>query len=298
MKESTNLLACMEIFIQVAECQSFSEAARRLGVSQSSVSRQIGVLETSLGVRLLQRTTRHLSLTEAGEIYYQKSRLIKREVIEASNAIAGFQKNPSGILRIGAPIGWTEIKIAPYLAEFIAANPDIDLDIIATDDLQDVVEDRLDLVLRVARPQDSSYVAQSLGKIELVLCATPAYLQQHGAPQAPADLLKHNCIVFDHHFSWCFADASGEQFINVSGRVNTNMVAVMISMALQHMGITLLPIQLLRQQLASAELVELLKPYAMRYTDVDITEVYVLYANRKHLPTKIRTFIDFFRDKI
>ena len=303
MKESTNLLACMEVFIQVAECRSFSAAARALGISQSSVSRQIGMLETTLGVRLLQRTTRHLSLTEAGEIYYKKSRLIKREVIEAGNAIAGFQEKPSGTLKIGAPIGWTEIKIAPYLAEFMAANPEIDLDIIATDDLQDVVEERLDLVLRVARPQDSSYVVQSLGKIKLVLCATPEYLRQQGVPKTPADLLQHNCIVFDHHFSWSFNAAEGEQaldqqILTVSGRVNTNMVAVMISMTLQHMGITLLPVQLLRQQVASGELVEIFNQYTIRYTDIDVTDVYVLYANRKHLPTKIRAFIDFFRDKI
>lgn len=298
MAENTNLLACMEVFIQVADSRSFSEAARRLGVSQPSVSRQISALESNLGVRLLQRTTRRLSLTEAGEIYYNKARQIQREVIEAGNSISAFKRTASGLLKIGAPIGWTEIKIAPYLSEFMAAHPDIELDIMATDDIQDVVEERLDLVLRVGALHDSSYVAQSLGKIILVLCATPAYFEQHGKPSTPADLLKHNCIVFDHSNQWSFKDNKTEQVIEVNSKINTNMVAVMISMTLQHMGIMLLPVQLIRQQLASGELVEIFRDYTILYPQLDVKEVFVLYSNRKHLPAKVKAFIDFFRDKI
>ena len=298
MAENTNLLACMEVFIQVADSRSFSEAARRLGVSQPSVSRQISALESNLGVRLLQRTTRRLSLTEAGEIYYNKARQIQREVIEAGNSIAAFKQTASGLLKIGAPIGWTEIKIAPYLSEFMAAHPDIELDIMATDDIQDVVEERLDLVLRVGALHDSSYVAQSLGKIVLVLCATPAYFEQHGKPSTPADLLKHNCIVFDNSNQWSFKNNKTEQVIEVNSKVNTNMVAVMISMTLQHMGIMLLPVQLIRQQLASGELTEIFHDYTILYPQLDVKEVFVLYSNRKHLPAKIKAFIDFFREKI
>lgn len=298
MTDNTNLLACMEVFIEVADSRSFSEAARRLGISQPSVSRQIGALEANLGVRLLQRTTRRISLTEAGEIYYKKARQIQREVIEAGNSISDFKKSASGLLKIGAPIGWTEIKIAPYISEFMAAHPDIELDIIATDDMQDVVEERLDLVLRVGALHDSSYVAQSLGKVVLVLCATPEYFKKHGTPLVPSDLLEHNCIVFDHSFQWAFKDQKTEQVIEVSGKVNTNMVAVMIAMTMQHMGITLLPIQLLREQLASGELVEIFPDYTIYYPQLDVKEVFVLYSNRKHLPAKVKAFIDFYRDKI
>lgn len=298
MTDNTNLLVCMEVFIQVADSRSFSEAARRLGVSQPSVSRQIGALETNLGVRLLQRTTRRLSLTEAGEIYYNKARQIQREVLEAGNSISAFRQTASGLLKIGAPIGWTEIKIAPWLSEFMAAHPEIDLDIIVTDDMQDVVEDRLDLVFRVGAQHDSSYVAQSLGKIELVLCATAEYFTRHGQPLTPADLLQHNCIVFDHSTQWTFRQQKSEQIITVHSRVNTNMVSVMISMAVQHMGIMLLPVQLIRQQLASGELVAIFQDYDIYYTQLDVREVFVLYSNRKHLPAKVKAFIDFFRDKI
>ena len=114
----------------------------------------------------------------------------------------------------------------------------------------------------------------------------------------PADLLKHNCIVFDHSFQWAFKNKSTEQVIEVSGKVNTNMVAVMIAMTLQHMGITLLPIQLLREQLASGELVEIFHDYTILYPQLDVKEVFVLYSNRKHLPAKVKAFIDFYRDKI
>lgn len=298
MSENTHLLAFMEVFIQVAESRSFSEAARRLGLSQPSVSRQISALESNLGVRLLQRTTRRLSLTEAGEIYYRKSRQIQREVIEAGNSISDFGNSASGVLKIGAPIGWTEIKIAPYISDFMAMYPDIELDIVATDDIQDVVEERLDLVLRVGTLHDSSYVAQSLGKVVLVLCATPDYFKLHGKPSVPTDLLQHNCIVFDHNKLWSFKDSQSEQVIEVSGKVNTNMVAVMIAMTLQHLGITLLPIQLLREQLARGELVEIFQEYTISYPQLDVREVFVLYSNRKHLPAKVKAFINYFRDKI
>lgn len=298
MQENSNLLACMDVFIQVADSGSFSEAARRLGISQPSVSRQINTLETGLGVRLLQRTTRRLSLTEAGEIYYRQCRQIQRDVIEAGNSVAAFRETPSGLLRIGLPIGWTEIKIAPWLSQFLEAYPDIQLDIQSTDDIQDVVENRLDLVMRVGTRGDSRYVAQSLGKVELVLCATPAYFAKHGEPTTPANLLQHNCIIFDRYNQWSFKDGKTEQCIDVKGRVDTNMVAVMISMTLQHLGITLLPIQLIREQIASGVLVPCLTDYDISYTQLPVEEVFVLYSNRKHLPAKVKAFLDFFRGKI
>ncbi len=298
MQENTHLLAYMQVFIQVADSGSFSEAGRRLGISQPSVSRQVSALEASLGVRLLQRTTRRLSLTEAGEIYYRQSRQIQRDIIEAGNSIAAFKQTPSGLLKIGAPIGWTEIKIAPYLSEFMAIYPDIELDIQCTDEVQDIVEDRLDLVLRVGPLQDSSYVAQPFGKIELVLCASGQYFEQHIKPDTPSDVIKHNCIMFNHNNQWSFKNNKTEQLVHVQGRVNTHMVSIMISMTLQHMGIMLIPVQLIREQLASGELVEIFEDYTISYTQLNNMEVFVLYSNRRHLPAKVKAFVDFFRDKI
>jgi len=275
MKENAHLLAYMDVFIQVADSGSFSEAARRLGISQPSVSRQVGALEESLGIRLLQRTTRRMSLTEAGEIYYRQVRQIQRDVIEAGNSISAFKETPSGLLKIGAPVGWTEIIIAPYLGEFMRAYPDIELDIQCTDMIQDIVEDRLDLVLRVGPLLDSSYVAQPLSKVK-----------------------QHNCIMFNSNNQWAFKRGGSEQLIQVRGRVNTQMVSVMISMALQHMGVMLLPVQLIRRALASGELVEIFADYSVCYSQLGAMDVFVLYSNRKYLPAKVRAFIDFFRGKI
>ena len=298
MKGNAHLFAYMDVFIQVVDSGSFSEAARRIGISQPSVSRQVNALEAELGVRLLQRSTRRLSLTEAGEVYYRQSRQIQRDVIEAGNSISAFKDTPSGLLKIGAPVGWTEINIAPYLAEFMSIYPDIELDIQCTDAMQDIVENRLDLVLRVGPLLDSSYVAQPYGKVELVLCASGQYFSQYGQPVMPSDLTQHNCIVFDNNNQWAFKNSKAEQIVQVRGRVNTHMVSVMISMALQHMGIMLLPIQLIRKPLASGELIEIFENYSICYAQLGAMEVFVLYSNRKHLPAKVRAFVDFFRDKI
>jgi len=298
MKENTHLLAYIDIFIKVTDSGSFSEAGRKLGISQSSISRQISALETSLGVRLLQRTTRRISLTEAGEIYYHQCRKIQRDVIEAGNAISSFKDTPSGLLKIGAPIGWTEIKIAPHLSDFMQAYPEIKLEIQCTDVVQDIVEDRLDLVLRVGALNDSSYVAQSLGKAKIVICASEKYFSLHGKPKHPNELLKHNCIVFDQNNQLTFKNPTSEQIVHVDGRVNTHMVSVMISMALQDMGIVMLPIQLLKNSLDNGELIEIFEDYTVSYTQLNVTDVFVLYSNRKHLPAKVKAFIEFFKDKI
>lgn len=298
MKENTHLLVYMEIFIEVVDSGSFSAAARRMEISQPSVSRQISALEAALGVRLLQRTTRRLSLTEAGEIYYRQSRKIQRDIIEAGNSISAFKESASGLLKIGAPIGWTEIKIAPHLSEFLQAYPDIELDIQSTDDVQDVVEERLDLVLRVGVLNDSSYVARPLGKAELVLCASPQYFAQYGRPAVPTELSAHNCIMFDHNNQWTFKIGKSEQVVHVKGKVNTHMVSVMISMCEQHMGIMLLPVQLLRKQLSSGLLEQVFENHDISYTQLNDMEVFVLYSNRKHLPAKVKAFMDFFKDKI
>ena len=203
--EDGHLLASMQAFISVVESGSFSESARRLGLSQPSVSRQVNALEAQLGVRLLQRTTRSLSLTEAGQIYYDKARLIQRAVTEASQAISGFKDSPSGLLRISAPHTWTEAKIAPHLGEFLSLYPEIRLDLRCNDSIQDMVEERLDLVIRVGRATDSSYIAIPFSKFKIVLCASAEYLNKNGQPKTLADLNNHNFIIFDKFDKFFFA---------------------------------------------------------------------------------------------
>lgn len=293
--ENSHLLGSIQVFISVVDSGSFSESARRLGLSQPSVSRQVSTLEENLGVRLLQRTTRRLSLTEAGHIYYEKARKIQRDVIEAGQSISGFKETPSGVLKISAPYTWTDAKITPYLGEFLQRYPEIKLDIECNDSFQDMIEDQLDLVIRVGVLKDSSFIAVPLGKVRMVICATPAYLEQYGTPNTPTDLQNHNFIVFEEYNQLTFSDSTGSRQIIISGSIHTNTVTVMLSAALQDVGLTVLPDVLINDKLHLGELVDIMPMMDVSIKNLPIDQVFALYSNRKHLPAKVRVFLDFIR---
>ena len=295
--QNNQLLGSMQVFVSVADSGSFSESARRLGLSQPSISRQINNLETHLGVRLLQRTTRSLSLTEAGLIYYEKARQIQRDVFEAGQSISGFKDTPSGLLRISAPHTWTETRLAPHLGEFLEKYPLIRLEIESNDLVQDIVEDRLDLVIRVGFLKDSSYIAIPLSKIRMVLCATPAYIKQHGQPKTASDLQNHNFIYYENYTQLIFSDTSPEQLIRISGSVKSNIVSVMLAAVRQHIGMSLLPDLLIEHLLETGELIDVMPNADISIKNLPIEQIYALYSNRKHLPAKVRAFLDFFRTK-
>ena len=295
--ENSQLLGSMQVFISVADSGSFSESARRLGLSQPSISRQVNNLEEHLGVRLLQRTTRSLSLTEAGQIYYEKARQIQQDVEEAGQSITGFKETPSGTLKISAPYTWTETKITPYLGKFLKQYPDLKIDIECNDSFQDMIEERLDLVIRVGVLKDSSFIAVPFGKIRMVMIATPEYLQQHGTPKTATDLQNHNCILFEDHKHVILTDAKCTQELTIAGNVAANTVPVMISAVLQNMGITILPDLLINHLLNSGEVVEIMPDVNIEIKDLPIDQVFALYSNRKHLPAKVRAFLDFFKPR-
>lgn len=295
--ENSQLLGCMQIFIAVVDSGSFSASARRLGISQPSVSRQVNALEEHLGVRLIQRTTRRLSLTEAGQIYYEKARQIHADVLDAGQAIAGFKEKPSGVLKIAVPHTWAETTIAPHLGEFLSQYPDIILDIECNDFFQDIIMDRLDLVIRIGTLIDSSYIAVPLTKVRLVLCASSEYLAQYGTPRTPADLQNHNCIIFEKYDQWLFNDARQIQQINITGTLRTNTVSMMLSALQQNIGISLLPDTLIKPLLQSGQLLDIMPTQNFSIKNLPIEQVFALYSNRKHLAAKVRVFIDFFKEK-
>lgn len=295
--DNSPLLSSIQTFIAVVDSGSFSECARRLGLSQPSISRQVNRLEEHLGVRLLQRTTRQLSLTEAGQIYYEKARQIQQTILEASQSITGYKDTPSGTLKISAPHTWTEAKIAPYLGEFLKQYPQITIDLECNDSFQDMVEDRLDLVIRVGVLQDSSFIAVPFGKVRMVLIATEKYLEQHGRPLTPTDLQNHNCIVFEDFRHLIFTDAEMSQEVSIEGNVVTNTVPVMLSAVQQHIGITVLPDLLVNHLLESGEIIDLMPEAEIEIRDLPINQVFAMYSNRKHLPAKVRAFLDFFRPR-
>jgi len=295
--EDGHLLASMQAFISVVESGSFSESARRLGLSQPSVSRQINALEAQLGVRLLQRTTRSLSLTEAGQVYYEKARLIQRAVTEASQAISGFKDSPSGLLRVSAPHTWTEAKIAPHLGEFLNLYPDIKLDIQCNDNIQDMVENRLDLVIRVGHAADSSYIAIPFAKVKMVLCASPGYLQKYGQPKTLADLNNHNMIIFDKFDKFIFSNDNSQQQISLTGSLVMNSVASIISAVCQDIGLSLLPDLLIQKKLVHGELIEVMPEYKVEIKGLAVDQAFAMYSSRKQMPAKVRAFLDFYKDK-
>lgn len=296
--ENNQLLGAMQAFIAVVESGSFSACARRLGLSQPTISRQINTLEEQLGVRLLQRTTRRLSLTEAGQIYYEKARQIQLDVVEAGLSISGFKEKPSGVLRISAPYTWTETLIAPYISEFLQKYPDIVLDIECNDQFQDIIEERLDVVVRVGVLKDSSFVAVPFATINLIFCATPAYLAQYGTPSTAEELQNHNFILFEDYHQLMVTQGESMQIVNVSGNLKANTVPVMLAAVRQHMGITVLPGLFVNQLLQTGELVEVLSGVKVELKNLPIHHVFALYSNRKHLSAKVRAFLDFFRCRI
>jgi len=295
--EDGHLLASMQAFINVVESGSFSESARRMGLSQPSVSRQVNALESQLGVRLLQRTTRSLSLTEAGQVYYDKAKLIQYAVTEANQAISGFKDSPSGLLRISAPHTWTEAKIAPHIGEFLNHYPDIKLDIQCNDHIQDMVEDRLDLVIRVGRANDSSYIAIPFSKVKILLCASPEYFAENGRPKTIADLNNHSFITYDKFNKLVLSKAGDQQEIPMQGPLSMNSVAGIISVAKQGVGLIAIPDLLLQQDLQQGSLVQILPDYQMDIKGLAVEQAFAMYASRKQMPAKVRAFLDFYKTR-
>jgi len=296
--EDSHLFGAMQIFISVTDSGSFSECARRLGISQPSVSRQINALEDYLGVRLLQRTTRRISLTEAGIVYYEKARQIQHSVNEASQSISGFSETPSGVLRVSAPFTWSEVVIAPHIGDFLEQYPDIKLNIECNDQFQDIIEDQLDLVIRVGVLKDSSFIAIPFGQISVALVASPEYLKRFGYPKTPSDIQNHNCILFEDYDELFFTDERNTHSVRLNGSISTNMASIMIAAAKQHMGLTALPDLLIKSALDSGELIQIMPELNLEIKDLPINQIFALYSNRRQLPAKVRAFIDFFKPRI
>jgi DNA-binding transcriptional LysR family regulator len=295
--EDGHLLASMQAFINVVESGSFSESARRLGLSQPSVSRQVNTLESQLGVRLLQRTTRSLSLTEAGQIYYEKAKHIQRAVTEASQAISGFKDSPSGLLRISVPHTWAEAKIVPHLGEFLSLYPEIKLEIQCNDHIQDMVEERLDLVIRVGRANDSSYIAIPFSKVKIILCASPRYFEQQGRPKTIADLNNHNFITYDKFNKLVLSKDGDQQEIPMQGPLSMNTVAGIISAAKQGIGLIAVPDLLLNKGLKQNLLIQIMPDYHIDIKGLAVEQAFAMYSSRKQMPAKVRAFLDFYKVK-
>ncbi len=255
------------------------------------VSKHIRTLEERLGVRLLNRTTRRVNATEVGQNYYERCLRILAELEDAESAASDLQAAPRGLLRVTASVSYGARVLAPAIADFLAGYPDLSIDLNLHDHYVDLLEERTDLAIRAGRLSDSSLVARKLTAIEMVLCASPGYLEANSTPQKPRDLLKHNCLVYTYAAprAWTFTDQAGkEEVIRISGRLTANSGDPLLALALRDTGIIYVPDYLAADDLREGRLVRLLPAYTMP----DIP-VHAVYPHSRLLSAKTRTLIDF-----
>lgn len=291
-------LAGMAVFARVAEAKSFSEAARRLGVSKSAVSKQVANLERSLKARLLNRTTRRLSLTEVGAAFYEHCARMLAEAEAAELAVSRLYAEPRGMLRVTSPAAFGHLHVAPAIPDFIARYPDVSVQIVMNDRTVDLVEEGYDVAIRMTRDKAPNVVARRLAPVRWAVCAAPAYLKKHGAPRTPQDLARHNCLFYsflESSAEWRFSSDAGEMAVRVAGNFTVNNSEALREGVLQGLGIALLPTFTVGGDLREKRLRQVLADYRPHGTFGD--EVYAVYLPTRYLSPKVRAFVDFFVER-
>jgi DNA-binding transcriptional LysR family regulator len=281
----------MAVFAKVVESASFAAAARHFDMSPAMVSKHVRTLEERLGVRLLNRTTRRVSATEVGQNYYERCLRILGELEEAERAAGDLQTAPRGQLRVTTSVSFGARQLAPAIADYLVAYPDVSIDLSLHDNYVDLVEERIDLAIRLGQLADSSLIARKLYAVEMVLCASPGYLAANGTPQRPRDLVKHNCLIYTYAAPrmWTFTDTNGKaEVIRISGRLLANSGDALLALALKDTGVLLAPDYLVADELRAGRLIRLLPQYKTQETPV-----YAVYPHSHYLSAKTRTFIDF-----
>lgn len=285
-------LADIAVFVRVVERGSFTVAADDLDLSRAVVSKYISRLEERLGARLMNRTTRRLSLTEAGAALFEASRGAIERIEEAEAAVARFQSAPRGRLRVSAPMSFGILHLGPAIADFARAFPAVTLDIRLDDRFVNLVEDSIDVAVRIGSLTDSSLVARKLAITRAVACASPGYLAQHGEPETPEDLASHECLIYSYLATtnvWRFTARDGREIpVAVSGSMRINNGIVLAEAALADRGVLVTPSFYVAPMLRDGRLKRILADY--RLPDLGI---YAVYPQRSHVPPKVRAFVDF-----
>lgn len=292
MKQDAGVLLDVAVFVQVVDTGSFTAAAERLGVAKSAVSKSVSRLESHLGVRLLNRTTRRLSLTEEGERLHLRSAPALEEIRDAEREVAVRQAQVRGRLRVAAPMSFGLLHLAPRLPEFMQAHPLLRIDLRLEDRFSEVVGSGLDVTLRIAELADSSFIARRLCTIRHVTVASPEYLARCGAPTHPHALRDHACLVFGERPQsavWRYHDAAGQAIdVSVDGVLQSNNSLALREALLRGVGIALTPSFVVGDDLRAGRLVPLLTDFAAPERGL-----YALLAERRHVPAKTRAFIEF-----
>jgi DNA-binding transcriptional LysR family regulator len=282
----------MASFVAVVEAGSFVGAADAIGLSKAAVSRHVGELEQRLGARLLHRTTRRLSLTDDGQLFYARARDMLAAVEEAESEISSRSGEPSGRLRINAPLSFGVLQLAPLWPRFAQLYPKVSLDIDLSDRVVDLVEEGYDLAVRITNLPSSQLVSRQLATTRMICCASPSYLAQHGTPAHPDDLAQQEVISYSYFAArdeWTFTAADGKPVaVRIHARIHANNGDTCRAAALDHQGIILQPDFIVADDLRRGDLVELLPSWRAMTLGI-----HAVYPSRKHLPIKTRRLVDF-----
>jgi len=286
-----DILPGMAVFAEVVEAKSFTGAARRLGMSKAAVSKQISRLEERLGARLLNRTTRKLSLTEVGAAFYERCARIVAEAEEAELAVTRLHETPRGTLRVDVPVDFGIQYLTPLLPAFMLANPELKVDISFNDRFVDLVDEGFDLAIRIGQLPDSSLIARKLAETGAVICAAPEYWDRHSRPTHPSELEDHNCFAYSYLATgneWRLKGAEGEIAVRVSGTLRANNGNALRQAAVAGLGVVATPVFMACDDLRAGRLEPVLRDY-----EAPRRGIYAVYPHNRHLSTKVRAFVDY-----
>lgn len=283
-------LGAMRAFVKVCDTGSFTAAGRAMGLPKSAVSKQVAWLEEELGARLLNRTTRRLSITEAGQGYLDRCRRILDDVEEAESQVAELQTRPRGRLRVSTPFSFGLLYLSAMLCDLAAAYPELELDITMTDRFVDLLDEGFDLAIRIGDLPDSNLIARRIAETRVVVCGSPAYFARAGMPQTPQDLVDHNCLIYareGRQDRWQFREAGREFSIQPHGNLRLNNGDALKMAALRGLGIAQLPMFLIGAELRSGALLPILADYERL-----ALAIHAVYPHNRHLSAKARVFVE------
>jgi len=289
-------LASLRSFVKVVELGNFSEAARQLRLSRSAISKYVADLENDLRVQLLNRTTRHASPTESGQAYFERAVTILADLDAADQSVAHLQSTPRGLLRVNAPMSFGTIKLGPLIADFMTLYPQLQIQLVLTDEHVDPIQEGLNVTLRIAELESSSLIARKILTIDRVVCASSSYLKCHGTPAHPNELRTHNCLSYGYLSTgnqWKLSGPDGDHWIQPSWTLCANNAEVLRDAAIKGCGIAILPIFIAAEGLKNGALRAILN----NYKPPEIA-LYAIYAPTRHLAVKVRLFIDFLVDSL
>lgn len=281
----------MRCFIQVVDSNGFSAAAREMGRSKALVSKYVGELEDELGVRLLNRTTRQVSLTEVGEAYYKEAAEILQRIDDLQASVQSSHQEVRGRLRVSAPRSMGDDMLNKAMMHFLTRYPDINLDLRLEDRFVDLVEEGFDLAVRVTQLEDSSLIARKIAPFRTIVCATPEVIERHGALNVPADLSTRPCIIdtnYRYKQNWAFQSEGERLSVAVKGPLEVNSAAAAREAALAHLGFLRTPLFFVADDVKTGALVPLLEPF-----EEPMRGIYAVYPHRRHLSAKVRALVDF-----